>query len=194
MFVWPMELSNFKKVWWGTLTQAGTAGHCPKVEDRVETFFSHFLDPYFLKKKFEELWTATNPKLLELLPSFECREWGLSISYQPTYIFIKLVAVNCQKTSPTPGVTQFRFCVALVSHCQPLSKWLWPWYYKTQKKKTFFGHFRKYQEFKYLKSTTGRYCTKIYFIFIGKHCFYNIFLYNLKSYWNSVVLSFAIHQ
>ena len=39
----------------------------------------HFLDPYFRTVVFEELWTAINPKLLELMTTFQRWEQGLSI-------------------------------------------------------------------------------------------------------------------
>ena len=97
---------------------------------------------------------------------------------------------------------QFWLCTAVVSHSQPQSKWLWPYYYKPLKllqKKHVFGHFRKSQRVKlaryYLKSTTRQYWIRISFYFHWKTLFLTYFL----VYWKfllyqsgTIVCSFIV--
>ena len=78
-------------------------------------------------------------------------------------------------------------CAAVVSHSQPQSKWLQPFFYKTLKrfqKKPVFGHFWKSQWVKlakyYLKSTTRQYWIRISFYFHWKTLFLTYFLVYCK--------------
>ena len=78
-------------------------------------------------------------------------------------------------------------CAAVVSHSQPQSKWLRPFFYKTLKrfqKKPVFGHFWKSQWVKlakyYLKSTTRQYWIWISFYFYWKTLFLTYFLVYCK--------------
>ena len=85
------------------------------------------LNTKIFKKYFKRLFTAINRKLLERLTKFQRWELGMSISYQLTYILIKLV-LNCHTNRPyTSYVQDFFFkstifwsCAAVVSHCQPV--------------------------------------------------------------------------
>ena len=93
-------------------------------------------------------------------------------------------------------------CAAVVSHSQPQSKWLQPFFYKTLKrfqKKPVFGHFWKSQWVKlakyYLKSTTRQYWIRISFYFHWKTLFLTYFL----VYWKfllyqsgTIVCSFIV--
>ena len=100
--------------------------HTSKVKNKVEnkflTSWTHISGHFFIY----ELWTAINPKPLELLTSFQHRDLWLSISYYKAdtkfphksalyLVWLIFFLINL-----------FWLCTAVVSHCQPQSKWLRP--------------------------------------------------------------------
>ena len=180
---------------------------------RMRDFFSSLWPIFFLKVSCEELWTTINPKPLEILT--KGRRWKPYIKYIEKTCFrlflliwwankVHLAIMDGKKLEAS--VLLYVFIIGFLAHtrlpykfslnlvCVKVVTAVMLWNAKTDLKSAYFGHFRKCQWVKFatdnLKFTTGRYKIR-HAIFIAKHCFQSIFLYNTKSCCISLVLSFA---